>query len=130
MRSKAKRVGRGRWERPKASNVARLNDAGRNGGESVGRRRGGGRWLSPRLAAAVEPVHERQQGGNDGVVNLVLLGAPHRRKSVDLVEEDDGRLVLGSLLEQHPKLPLRLPHPFREEVSTCKGQGTGRRRVG
>ena len=43
------------------------------------------------LAAVVQPVHQRQQRGHDGAVDLVLATRPHRGEAVDLVEEDDGR---------------------------------------
>ena len=54
------------------------------------------------LPAVVEPVHEREERGDDAGVDLVLLGGAHGREAVDLVEEDDGRLAAPRLLEQEP----------------------------
>ena len=41
------------------------------------------------LASGVETIHERQERGDDGGVDLVLSGGPHGRQPVNLVEEDD-----------------------------------------
>ena len=49
-------------------------------------------------------------------MNLVLLGAAHRGKAVDLVEEDDARLHAASLLEEEAQLPLGFPHPLGQAV--------------
>ena len=68
------------------------------------------------LPASVHAVHERQEGAHDARVNLVLLARAHRRKPVDLVEEDNARLRLFRLVEQEAQLPLRLTDPLGEAV--------------
>jgi hypothetical protein len=45
-----------------------------------------------------------------------LASLPHRRQAVDLVKEDDGRLVPLGLLEKQAQLALRLPHPLGQHV--------------
>lgn len=49
-------------------------------------------------------------------MDLILLGRTRWRQSVDLVEEDNGRLVHARLLEEQTKLPLRLTDPFAQTV--------------
>lgn len=54
------------------------------------------------LPAVVEPVHQREERGDDARVDLVLLGGAHGREAVDFVEENDGGLAAPRLLEQQP----------------------------
>lgn len=49
-------------------------------------------------------------------MDLILLGGTRRRQSVDLIEEDNGRLIHARLLEEQTKLPLRLTDPFAQTV--------------
>lgn len=42
------------------------------------------------ITTVLEPVHQGQQGGHDGGVDLVLLARANRRQTVELVEENDG----------------------------------------
>ena len=49
-------------------------------------------------------------------MDLILLGGTRRRQSVDLIEEDNGRLIHACLLEEQTKLPLRLTDPFAQTV--------------
>lgn len=41
------------------------------------------------LPSAVEPIHERQERGNDGGVNLILLHTADRCQAVNLVKKND-----------------------------------------
>ena len=44
---------------------------------------------STHLSPRVQPVHEGQQRGHNGCVDLVLLHGAHRGQPVDLVEKYD-----------------------------------------
>ena len=70
------------------------------------------------LTSAVHTIHQGKQGGHDGCVNLVLLARSDRRKTIDLVEEDDAGLVLPCLLEKQSKLLLGLTDPFAQRIGT------------
>ena len=48
--------------------------------------------------------HEREKGGDDGAVDVVLLRRAQWREAVELVEEDNRRRALGRLLEEQPQL--------------------------
>lgn len=49
------------------------------------------------LASAVKSIHESQQCGHDGGMDLILLLAANRCKAINLIEEDDARLHTPSL---------------------------------
>ena len=66
--------------------------------------------------ARVQSVHERQERGDDGVVDLVRLGRAHGSQAVDLVEEDDRGLPLLRLGEEEPELTLGLADPLGQDV--------------
>ncbi len=51
------------------------------------------------LSALVEPVHQAEQLGDDAALHVAPGLATLRGDRVDLVDEDDGRGVLGGLLE-------------------------------
>ena len=73
-------------------------------------------------APRAQAVHEREQGGDDGAVDLIVRVAasparlPRRRQSVNLVKENDARLPSLSLLEKQAKRSLRLAHVLAEAV--------------
>lgn len=45
---------------------------------------------------------------------------PHRRQPINLVKEDDGRLVALCLLKQQPQLALGLAHPLGQHVGALQ----------
>ena len=49
------------------------------------------------LPARVDSIHESQQCGHNGAVNLVLAAGAHRGQAVYLVKKDDGGTHLVSL---------------------------------
>ena len=68
------------------------------------------------LATRVQSVHQREQRGDNRRMDLVLLGRARRRQSVDLIEEDNGRLIHARLLEEQTKLPFRFADPFAQTI--------------
>ena len=56
------------------------------------------------LSATVQAVHECEECGHDGAVDLVLATGADRSEAVDLVEEDDRRSHLVSLENRHETL--------------------------
>jgi hypothetical protein len=69
-----------------------------------------------------EPVHEGQQRGDDGGVDLVLLGRANRCQTVDLVEEDDGGCPGLGFGEEESQLAFRLTHPLGEAVGALSDE--------
>ena len=67
---------------------------------------------------AVQPVHQRQQGGHDAAVDVVLAGGAHRGQTIDLVKENDGRLVALGLVEEQAQLLFRLSQPLAQHIGT------------
>ena len=67
-------------------------------------------------SSAVQAIHESKQGRNDRVVDLILLGAPYGRQAVNLIKENDARLVAFCLVEKHAQRSLSLAHPFGQHI--------------
>lgn len=58
------------------------------------------------LTAGIQAVHQNQQRGHDGAVDVVLPAGANWSQAVNLIEEDDGGSHEVRLFKQQAELPL------------------------